>query len=57
MIEIYLKVIKDILNITEAENMLEIGFNIGYSASMWLEFDVNKSLKLTSRRHRKTRRH
>ena len=28
--------------------MLEIGFNIGYSASMWLEFDVNKSLKLTS---------
>ena len=28
MIEMYLEVIKDILNITEAENMLEIGFNI-----------------------------
>ena len=28
--------------------MLEIGFNIGYSASMWLEFDINNRLKLTS---------
>ena len=39
---IFREVIKDILNVTEAKNMLEIGFNIGYSASMWLEFDVNK---------------
>ena len=45
---IFREVIKDILNITEAKNMLEIGFNIGYSASMWLEFDVNKALKVTS---------
>lgn len=30
-------VAKDILTITNAKSMLEIGFNIGYSASTWLE--------------------
>lgn len=33
-------VAKDILDITQAKIMLEIGFNIGYSASTWLSHGI-----------------
>ena len=45
---IFRPVIKDIYAQLKPETMLEIGFNIGYSASMWLEFDPDQKLKLTS---------
>jgi predicted O-methyltransferase YrrM len=35
-----LKVAEDIIKTTSAKSMLEIGFNIGYSASCWLESGV-----------------
>lgn len=34
-------VAQDILSITNAKTMLEIGFNIGYSASTWLEKGID----------------
>ena len=40
--------IQDIYNKHNIKSILEIGFNIGYSASMWLEFDVDKKSTLTS---------
>lgn len=40
--------IQDIYNKHKIKSILEIGFNIGYSASMWLEFDVDKKSTLTS---------
>ena len=40
--------IQDIYNKHDIKSILEIGFNIGYSASMWLEFDVDKKSTLTS---------
>jgi cephalosporin hydroxylase len=46
--DIFRPVIQDILTKLKPETMLEIGFNIGYSASMWLEFDPDQKLKLTS---------
>ena len=45
---IFRHVVQDIYAEISPETMLEIGFNIGYSASMWLEFDPDKKLKLTS---------
>ena len=45
---IFRPVINDIYAKYKPKSMLEIGFNIGYSASMWLEFDPDKKLKLTS---------
>tara|TARA_B100000497_G_C7567841_1_gene342279 strand:- start:223 stop:852 length:630 start_codon:yes stop_codon:yes gene_type:complete len=45
---VYRPIIQDIYNQYKIESILEIGFNIGYSASMWLEFDVDKKSKLTS---------
>lgn len=41
-------IIQDIYAKYQPKTMLEIGFNIGYSASMWLEFDPDNQLKLTS---------
>lgn len=41
-------IIQDIYAKYKPESMLEIGFNIGYSASMWLEFDPDQKLKMTS---------
>lgn len=46
--DIFGPVVKDILARIKPKTMLEIGFNIGYSASMWLEFDPSQKLKLTS---------
>ena len=40
--------VQDIYNQHKVESILEIGFNIGYSASMWLEFDPDKKSTLTS---------
>jgi predicted O-methyltransferase YrrM len=37
-----IEVAKDILSITNIKSMLEIGFNIGHSASIWLELGVSK---------------
>ena len=49
MIEMYLDLtVQDIYNQYKVESILEIGFNIGYSASMWLEFDPDKKSTLTS---------
>lgn len=45
---IFRPVVNDIYAQIKPETMLEIGFNIGYSASMWLEFDPDQKLKLTS---------
>lgn len=45
---IFKPVILDIYEKYNPKTMLEIGFNIGYSASMWLEFDPTQELKLTS---------
>lgn len=46
--DIFRPLINDIYAKYKPETMLEIGFNIGYSASMWLEFDPDQKLKLTS---------
>lgn len=35
-------VAQDILDVTESKSVLEIGFNIGYSASVWLELGVQR---------------
>ena len=40
--------IQDIYNKHNVQSILEIGFNIGYSASMWLEFDADKKSTVTS---------
>ena len=45
---IFRPVVQDIYAKINQETVLEIGFNIGYSASMWLEFDPKNKLKLTS---------
>ena len=47
-IKIFKPVVLDIHKKYKPKNMLEIGFNIGYSASMWLGFDPEQSLNLTS---------
>jgi len=40
--------IQDLYNKYKVKSILEIGFNIGYSASMWLEFDHDKKSTVTS---------
>lgn len=35
-------VARDVLDTSEAQSILEIGFNIGYSASVWLELGIKK---------------
>ena len=44
----YLDLLFMIYNKYKVKSILEIGFNIGYSASMWLEFDPDKKSTLTS---------
>jgi predicted O-methyltransferase YrrM len=39
-------VAKDVLEITNAKTMLEIGFNIGYSAAIWLELGIEDLIAL-----------
>ncbi len=45
---IFRPIIHDFYNKYNVKSILEIGFNIGYSASMWLEFDPDKKSTLTS---------
>ena len=45
---VFRPIIKDIYSKHDVKTILEIGFNIGYSVSMWLEFDEDKKSKLTS---------
>ena len=45
---VFRSTIEDIYNKHKVQSILEIGFNIGYSASMWLEFDADKKSTLTS---------
>jgi len=40
--------IQDLYNQYKIKSILEIGFNIGYSASMFLEFDPDRKSKVTS---------
>lgn len=47
-------VAKDIISITKSKTMLEIGFNIGYSASTWLECGVEKLIVLDIGHHKDT---
>lgn len=42
---------KDILAETSATSMLEIGFNIGYSASIWIESGVTNLIVFDINRH------
>ena len=46
--DMFKKTIEQVLDLTNAKNMLEIGFNIGYSASMWLNTNNNQLDKLIS---------
>lgn len=45
---------KDILDITKAKSMLEIGFNIGYSAAVWLEQGINTLTVIDIGNHKDT---
>jgi len=45
---VFRPLIQDIYAQYSVQSILEIGFNIGYSASMWLEFDADKKSTLTS---------
>ena len=47
-------VAKDILNKTNAKSMLEIGFNIGYSASVWLEAGIDILAIIDINNHKNT---
>lgn len=47
-------VAKDILNKTNAKNMLEIGFNIGYSAAIWLEAGISTLAIIDINNHKDT---
>ena len=45
---VFRPLIQDIYAQYNVQSILEIGFNIGHSASMWLEFDADKKSTLTS---------
>ena len=45
---VFRPIIQDIYSKFNVKSILEIGFNIGYSASMWLEFDPDNKSSLTS---------
>lgn len=47
-------VAKDILEKTSAKTMLEIGFNIGYSAAVWLESGINTIAIIDINNHKDT---
>lgn len=49
------KVAKDILERTKASSMLEIGFNIGYSASVWLESGISTLAIIDINSHKDTK--
>jgi predicted O-methyltransferase YrrM len=47
-------IVEDILSYTKAKTMLEIGFNIGYSASTWLRSGIEHLVILDIGRHSDT---
>jgi predicted O-methyltransferase YrrM len=47
-------VAKDILDKTKAQRLLEIGFNIGYSASVWLENGITELYVIDINNHKDT---
>lgn len=47
-------VAKDILEKTGAKSMLEIGFNIGYSAAVWLDSGINTMCIIDINKHKDT---
>jgi predicted O-methyltransferase YrrM len=47
-------IVKDIVSITKAESILEIGFNIGYSAAVWLENGIKKIAIIDINNHKDT---
>jgi len=47
-------VAEDILNRTHAKTMLEIGFNIGYSAAVWLEAGIKHLYVIDINQHKDT---
>lgn len=49
-----IKVARDILDTTKAKTMLEIGFNIGYSASTWLQQGIDNLIVLDIGYHKDT---
>lgn len=49
-----IRVAKNILDETSAKSMLEIGFNIGYSAAVWLEAGIDTLAIIDINRHRDT---
>lgn len=44
----------DIISITKASKMLEIGFNIGYSASIWIEAGITQLTVIDINHHKDT---
>lgn len=49
-----IEVAKDILKVTKSKAMLEIGFNIGYSASVWLDAGIETLAIIDINTHRDT---
>jgi predicted O-methyltransferase YrrM len=47
-------VAKDILDITNSKTMLEIGFNIGYSAATWLSYGIESLVVIDIGIHKDT---
>lgn len=45
---------KEVLEITKAKTMLEIGFNIGYSASIWLQEGIDSLYIIDINNHKDT---
>jgi predicted O-methyltransferase YrrM len=48
------EIAKEVINITKAQSLLEIGFNIGYSASMWIEAGISNLVIIDINNHRDT---
>jgi hypothetical protein len=46
--EIFRHIIEDVYDTYEIKSILEIGFNIGCSASMWMEWHPEQTVKLTA---------
>lgn len=52
--EACLDIAEDILKITQAKSMLEIGFNIGYSAAVWIEKGIKRLSIIDINNHKDT---
>lgn len=54
--EQYFAVAKEVIAVTQASDMLEIGFNIGYSATAWLSTNINSLYIIDIGKHGDTRK-